>query len=266
MAGLPRSGSTLLTSLLNQNPQIYAAHQTALQPTVKQFMQSFPNRETTMSGYQTEVYKNVIQNTAQAFYEDTDKPIVIDKNREWVTPYSLNLAEIINEDVKIIFPYRPILEVLASFIVLAENNVNNYIDVNMQNEDFWSYHYRPINDARCDWLMKNNGQIDAALFGFKLSQDPQYKKMFHIVKYDNLCADPQKELNDIYNFIGLENYKNNFDYIENKELLNDGEVFGIPALHYVRGKITKVSKKYTEVLSDYVIEKYGNALESLEEL
>ena len=51
----------------------------------------------------------------QAFYDGVDKPIIVDKNRAWGTPYNLNLAALLNPDVRIITTVRPILEVLASF-------------------------------------------------------------------------------------------------------------------------------------------------------
>lgn len=264
MAGFPRSGSTLLTTLLNQHPTLYASHQTHLQPSIKNFVQNHSSQESVMSGYKNNIVKDVVQGMAQSFYQDTDKTHVIDKNREWSTPYSIELAKLINPDVRIIFPVRPILEILTSFIKLASSNPNNYIDRNMANEDFWSFFYRPLNDARCDWLMRPNSQIDAALFGYKLANSPEHAHRFHLVDYQTLCENPQNTLNSIYTFLKVEPVVNNFVNITNKEKLNDGDVFGIPELHNVRSRIKIVAPEPESVLSAYVINKYGNVLTSLE--
>jgi sulfotransferase len=263
MAGFPRSGSTLLTSIINQNPRIYATHKTHLHPSVKAFVQENPNHESVQSGYLDEIYPQVVYEMAQGFYKHIDKPTIIDKNRDWATPYSIHLAKMISENTKIIFQTRPILEILASFVTLARNNKGNYIDQNMQNEDFWSYYYRPIDDARCDWLMKSRSQIDVALFGYEISQRDEYKDIFHLIDYKDLCLDPQQELNKMYDFLGEERFSHQFEQIENNEPLNDAFVFGVPSLHWVRSKIDVLSPKPEDVLSDYVIEKYGNSMTSL---
>lgn len=263
MAGMPRSGSTLLTTLLNQNPEIYASHSSHLQQAMKDFIQGVPNYESVKYGYRVNGYQQVFKNMAQSFYEDIDKPIIIDKSRAWCTRYSIDLAQQIAGDVKIIFPTRPILEVLASFVNLAENNPDNFIDKSMRNDDFWPYYYRPINDARCDWLMHPNYQMDGALFGYALSQQEEYKNMFCLVEYEDLCADPQGELNKIYDFLGLDRYNHNFLEIESKEELHSGRFFGIPDIHRVGKSIEKSLTSPESVLSDYVLNKYGNALSSL---
>jgi len=266
MAGLPRSGSTLLGTLLNQNPEIYASHSTHLRRSMKNYIQQVPTYESAKYGYRINGYQQVLRNMAQSFYEDIDKPIIIDKSREWCTLYSINMARVITDDVKIVFPIRPILEVLASFVNLAEKNPDNFIDRDMRNEDFWPYHYRPLSDARCDWLMNENKQIDAALFGYALSQSDEYKDMFCLVEYENLCNDPQSELNKIYDFLGVDRYEHDFSEIKSKEELNSGQFFGIPEIHHVGKQIEKSRTSPESVLSEYVINKYGNALSSLKKL
>lgn len=263
MAGFPRSGSTLLTSLLSQNPDIHASHQTHLQPSVKAFVQNSPSYESVKSGYREDVYQQVVSGMAQSFFEDIEKPIIIDKNRDWSTYYSFNLAKLITDDVKIIFPVRPVLEILASFIKLCHNNSGNYIDINMQNDDFWAYYFRPVDDARCDWLMRANSQMEVAMFGYMMSQKDEFKNNFHLVEYSDLCSNPQGELDKIYDFLGYERYAHQFENIVNKEPLNDAFVFGVPSLHHVRSKISVVSPKPESILSEYVIQKYGNSLTSL---
>lgn len=264
MSGFPRSGSTLLASLLNQNPKIYASHNTNVYDAMSSLLKKTEKFESISTEYRIDAYEQVLRNIPHSYYEDLSQEVIIDKSRSWCTLEGIKMAQKINPDVKIIFTIRPILEILASFIRLAEKNSKSYIDKSLKDLDFSSYHYRPINDARCDLLMRNGTSIDNALFGYALSKKDEYRDMFHFVYYDDLCSDPQEELNKIYDFLGIDRYEHYFQNIENKEKLNDLFGFGIPSLHNVRKNISKISVAPEKVLSDYVIQKYGNAISSLD--
>jgi len=91
----------------------------------------------------------------------------ITKGRHWGTDESLPDL-MMKKTPKILVTYRPILEVLASFIKLAEQYPQvNFIDKFMMEQKFPSLSYRPINDSRCDWLMRPHGAIDMVNSVFK---------------------------------------------------------------------------------------------------
>jgi sulfotransferase len=257
MSGLPRSGSTLLTSILNQHPKIYSSHQTDLINIINKIKLEYPDYESVMAGTRVNSCNQIIEGIGQLFYSDIDKEIIIDKNRGWSTLHNIKLAGLFSNPVKIIFPYRKPIEILASFISLAEKNPNNFIDKNMIAEDFLPYYYMPRNDARCEWLMQNRNQISFGLFGLRLAQSKEYKDNIHIVEYDKLCKNPQEEMNKIYNFLEIDSYSHNFKNIINTEKQNDMEVYGVPDLHEIKTNISASSINPYDILSEYVINKYS---------
>jgi len=184
---------------------------------------------------------------------------VMSKDGQWGTDKSLNtLFQIRNP--KIILTYRPILEVLASFIQLANQYPeSNFIDKGMAEDSFQALSYRPLDDARCDWLMRPNGGIELRFSAFKNSVI--HNEMFHVVSYDELTNNPKNTLKNIYDFVGYSYYDHDLNNIIQKTKIDDANIFGIPTLHTIRKKLDKSLTNPQEVLSDYVIQKYSNAMD-----
>ena len=183
----------------------------------------------------------------------------ITKGRHWGTDESLPDL-MMKKTPKILVTYRPILEVLASFIKLAEQYPQvNFIDKFMMEQKFPSLSYRPINDSRCDWLMRPHGAIDMVNSVFK--NTVIHKERFYLINYEDLSLRPEETIRRIYDFLEIEYYEHDFENIPQSDNSEDEEEFGIPTLHTIRPQISKSSTKPEEVLSDYVIQKYSNAMD-----
>ncbi len=259
MGGLPRSGSTVLTAILNQHPEIYASPQSELLAIYYELQNYIYNTESWRSGLMNENYENMLNSLGNLFYSNTQKPIVIDKGRVWGTEGNHNIATRLNKNPKTIVVLRPILEVLASFVRLADKNPNNFIDRNLASLDFYSKYYRSINDARCDYLMRSNGEIDQQLLAIAtLVKKPE---ICHIVWYNDLITDPQKCLSGIYQFLNIYDFKHNFNKITQLDKHDDDLVFGIKDFHTISSTIEASKTKPELVLSNYIMTKYGNALD-----
>ena len=258
MAGLPRSGSTLLSAILNQNPDIMV---TASADTTSLMLALYSSSQTSESyhaGFEPQGYRNVMAKIPESFYSHINKPYIIEKNRNWGTPDYLELANMFTKNIKIIAPVRPILEILASFINLAEQNPNNFIDRFVQDYPFSQYRSR--NDARCDALMASNKHIEMNTLSIASSLMPQHKNKFHFVAYQDLVSKPEKVIHAIYDFLKIPKFEHHYQNLKWDLLPNESEVFGIPNLHKIRSKID-ASKTDTSVLSDYVRQKYGHHLD-----
>jgi hypothetical protein len=181
------------------------------------------------------------------------------KGRQWGTDDSLiHLYRIDNP--KILITYRPILEVLASFVKLAKQYPQvNFIDKLMFEQKFPALSYRPLDDARCDWLMRPYGAIDSTNTAFK--NMAVHSRWFHLITYKDLCSNPKETISKVYEFLEIEPYEHDFENIPQHDNSEDEEEFGIPTLHTIRQQISKSSTNPEEVLSDYVIQKYSNAMD-----
>jgi len=257
MGGLPRSGSTLLTAILNQHPKVYASPSSNLLDMYFALHHGIYDSEPYKMGLRQKECDNTLQSLGNLFYSNIKKPVIIDKNRHWGTPGNIPAQQMFNKNPKTIFILRPILEVLSSFVKLAEKNPNNYIDHAIANEDFFVKYYREVNDVRCEWLMKPENSIGRSLLAIGSSLKNPKNNLF--IWYADLITNPQIVLNKIHQFIGVNSFEYNFENIKQLDKHIDYE--GIKDLHTIQSKIHSNKTQPKLILSDYIINKYGNALD-----
>jgi sulfotransferase len=257
LAGMPRSGNTLLSSILNQNPDIYSSPLSPITSILWQFDQGLMHDENFLRLTDAQPALNIGNNIIKNYYSNINKSVIIDREKAWGTEANLALIKkYITPNPKIIFTVRPIIEILTSFMAILPED--SYIDRKMQNEGWWYKNYLTKNDNRCDYLMSPGGQIDKSLLSINQIISSDNKNMFHIVSYDEIVNKPEDTLKGIYKFLKLPSYKHNFDNVVKLEKDND-EVVGLPTnLHDIRPQLSKVSKKPKDILSDYVIKKYSS--------
>lgn len=260
MGGLSRSGSTLLSSILNQNPNIHVSENSPICDLTYKLNLLFDQNPQYNATPDEQKRINVLRSLIDNYYYDVENPIIIDKFRSWGTPYNLSMIEsLYTKDVKIICPVRSVLEILTSFISLLEKNKNNisFVDKIIKSENLYDGK-TPLNDIRCDVLMNMDGGIEHQLYAMKESSSVKNKKFFHLVEYDDLVSNTKVEIEKIYDFLEIDTFEHKYDHINCKILSRDIEYFGIPNLHTVRQKISKTSKDPHKVLSKNILEKYSN--------
>lgn len=254
MAGLPRSGSSLLTALLNQRDDVYCSKLNYSSNILEYLDFYIPSKDTFKSGNHSQ-RDGLIKNLFQSMYYDKNVDLVIDKCRKWGTPYHrARLSEILDYEVKIICPTRPLKEIIASFITLARSNSNNYIDNNMEKEDFYPLWMKPIDDARVDWLLKPDGHLYSSMLSLHGAFNEDSSDMYHVVQYKNLCLNTRSAMKDIENFLEIPEFEYDLNNIR-AEKENDFEVYGIQNMHKVDSIIKYSKTDYKKILSDYAISK-----------
>ena len=250
--GLPRSGSTLLTAILNQNPQIHAG---TLSPVfeVMYYTDEILQGEQAQAFPKSEVFHKMVQDGIINYYSDRDEPIVIDKCRAWPAHIDM-LKKYVTDDPRIICTVRHPLDILASFITLFHKDGGlNFIDKAMLKQGLFI-----TDDSRCEFMMNPGGIVWASMNALATAFRQNQTKHIHFVQYDDLVNDPKKALQGIHSFLRMKPYEYNFDNISAKDREKDKEVYGLETMHEVRPSIKKTSKHYSEVLSSSVINKYIN--------
>lgn len=257
LAGLPRSGNTLLSSILNQNEHIYSSPLSPILTMLWDFEQSTFNtqNQNVLRLNNMESIMNVGTNIIKNYYSKITKPIIIDREKCWGNAANLQLIKkYITPNPKIIFTVRPIIEILTSFIGIMPE----IIDEEMNRNGWWYKDYLSKNDNRCEYLMRPKGPIDFTIIAINEIIKDENKDIFCIINYDDIVYNSEKTMNKIYDFLELPKYNHNFNKIVKLEEDNDEKV-GIPHnMHEVRPQLSKISKNPKDVLSDYIINKYSN--------
>lgn len=209
LAGLPRSGSTLLTSLLYQNPDIYTEGLSGLCDLMWVTQQSLDSQATDANN-RREHADGMIRALPAMYYGNTDRPIVIDKCRRWTTlPNVEMLRRYVTPTPKIVCCIRGLGEIVASFKNLCARNGQDFDE-------------SPL----VAWL---NDDIAATQHAVDANDSDTY----HFVEYEDLCDNPQDTLGGIYDFLELKRFKHQFTDIVNPNQ-EDDRVYGLVGMHDVR--------------------------------
>lgn len=254
MAGLPRSGSTLLSSILNQNPRIHSGPNSPVLPVMWNIINTLNADEMSAAYPKPQQYQSMVWNTIEHYYEDVSKPIVIDKNRAWAAHVQIldSVMDPDNDEIKIIVPVRNLDEILASFISMCNRNpfhINgtvNFIDRELIKRGSL------LNDEnRCLFLATQGGILGDSLEAIKNLLMEGKQKLLHFVEYEDLVNSPEETMRNLYDFLGEEYYEHDFNNIKNKIREND-EFYGFADMHEVRETIGKSGIDPMEVLPETI--------------
>lgn len=253
MSGLPRSGSTLLTALLNQNPNIHASTNSPLLDTIHYTEEYLlKNSEQYKANPKPECAHKVLSSIPHNYYFNTPENIIVDKSRGWVNQIE-HIKDYITKEPKIICPVRDIHDIISSFLYLIQkSNTTSFIDKGLIEKNI------PItNDNRADYLMSSEGSIGLCYHALSEAYRKGNDNYLLLVDYDDLVKNPQHQLNRIYEFLEIPKFTHNFDSVRTKED-EDDSVYQLENMHTVRDKVEKIHRDNTKFLSKYILNKYKN--------
>lgn len=259
MAGLPRSGSTALSAILNQNPRFYSGPSSPVTGLMLTLENALAQDELFLAYPKRQQAGELVANVIRHYYSDVDKPVIFDKNRSWVNRLHY-IPGYFGIEAKVICPVRNIDEILASFIAMHRRNpyeVNGRI--NFLDEMLVKAGIPLTDDNRCEWLASPNGILGQSYNGIKQALMEGRQKSLHFVEYDDLMNDPEQTMQKLYEFIGEEYYEHDFSNLVNMHEENDAQVYGFADMHAVRKELSKTSVNPQEVLSEITLQKCQGA-------
>ena len=219
LSGIPRSGSTVLAAILNQNPMTHVSTTSGLVHALDGLANTWHSAGLlNENDPKREKLAQTMRGCIDAFYEDTDKPVIIDKSRGWPIPQIMGaMSQVLNRQCKVIATVRPVPDCMASFVRVAK-------------------------PADLDEFMYS-GQLADHLKAAYLSLEAGYQAMpenFLFVEYDKLLADPRAELARIHEFLELPKYDYDFSNIDGSSVKEDDEnLHGYAGMHDVKPVLAK---------------------------
>lgn len=256
LGGFQRSGATLLSSILNQNPAMWVSPASPLFRMMVQQTATYDSLEH-VDYPRTDAIARCIHAAPNAFYADKTATQIVDKNMNWQTSVGLSLiATYITPQPKIICPVRSIVEILTSFDTIIGEQHDNAIDKQVVQQTIDDG--RPFADRRADWLMRYDKDISICLAGLKQAANPQLRHMFLFVEYSDLLADPGTQIKRIYDFLEMPTFEHEFQNIVDPSGISEvSAVTNIKYLHKVRPKLEKLSRDPADVLLPDTIRRYS---------
>lgn len=233
ISGLPRSGSTLLSSILKQNPKFTAGISDPLEGYARSILQVTHAAVGMEAAVPEGKRKRIIQGLFETFYEDGNE-VCFNTNRGWTAHTSLIRDVFPNS--KMIVCVRDVPWILDSFEQLNSKNPYTIKALYHHIDTANVYH-------RSNILMDpNNGYVFGPLQCVKQAVYSNEKDMLCIVEYDALAKNPRQTMQQIYNFLGQPWFEHNFNDVEDSYDEFD-ESANIKGLHTVRKSVEYKQRK-----------------------
>ena len=212
LSGLPRSGSTLLTALLYQNPAIHSEGVSGLCDLMWSAKQSL-DRNSQWNGNRRQT-AHVLATLPSIYYSDVTRPVIIDKCRTWTLQANVQMLQQFMQP-KIVCCVRDVDAVVDSFRRLFSANGR---------DDFESSPFA--------------SELQIAQIGMQHAFDDWNDDTYLLVDYDDLINNTHRELQRVYAFLGLDQFEHDLHNITNQHA-EDDSVYGLIGMHDVRSTISR---------------------------
>ena len=246
LCAMPRSGNTLFTSIMNQNPDLVVTPKSITLEIMKELF-LLKNRATFKNFPDEQSLDNVMDEVYNLYYKYWNYKVIIDRGPV-CTPGNLRVMQKhFRQSIRCIVLVRDLLDVFASYIKWFETEPTSFLNK-----------YKTL-DEKLSVIMKKDGAVAKELMSIQyLLQHPE---MAVFIKYDDLVVNPEQELRKVYTFLNLPYYQHQFTNLNqitvNGLQYNDGIVG--KNMHTIRTeKIMKVENEYKKLIPERFIKEYGH--------
>ena len=225
-AGMPRTGSTLLASILSQNPHVHGSGNSPLMNLMWSAYNSV-DQDATRADLNAqkrleEMRTDLVASTIKSYYKNANEKFIIEKSRTWLLAANRKLAKkYFGKDVKVICFRRPVEQILSSFYNLM--------------------HPKYSDEHIYDWILGGDVPIHSNLKGCKLSKFIKDPNVLYL-EYDDIINNTPDVLNKVYEFCDLPAYQHDLSNIT-RPFEEDDYSYEINKLHEVWPTISRRSHK-----------------------
>lgn len=223
-SSLPRAGSTLLQNIIGQNPQFHVTPTSGVAKLITGLSRSFAFNEDFKNEKDYALceknFYNFCREGINGFYSNINKNFILDKSRDWLSQSYL-LKEIYPSP-KIICLVRDLRSIFTSFEKQFQRKLTHkYLPNNSSIDYYNSTIFERIKEYK-------NGPILSPILK-SLFNLIQYKNKNNVklIKYEDLCVNPQQTLDEIYSYLEIPTFLHNFNKINQITYENDNHaLFG----------------------------------------
>jgi len=241
VSGMPRSGSTLLCNILNQNPRFWATPTSGLCPLILRVNHVWTEIPELKASSNPQEKLGLMRGMIHGFHT-TDRPVVFSKSRGWVAALEL-VRNALGTEPKMLVTIRDIPSILSSCEKLFRKELKS-----PESPAKWGQNMETIEGRLAFWTAGDQlvgGQYNR----IRDCVTRGNKRNLHFVDFDDLCADPKPTIEKVYAFLGEEPFAHNFDNVEQTTHENDFE-HGFTSLHEIRQQVKPFKKDYLQILGE----------------
>jgi sulfotransferase len=246
ISGLPRSGSTLLSAILRQNPRFHAGISSPVASLAGGVLSQVSAGSELATLVDAQQRRALLRGLFDAYYSAHPHEVVFDTNRLWCG--RLPLLRDLFPAAKVIACVRNVAWVMDSIERLYR--ANPYENTRLFNHAGG----RGSVYTRLEGLIQHDQMVGSAWAALREAYYGEQAESILLVDYDLLSRAPQQVIPLIYDFIGEPAFEHDFEHIEYDAVDFDLQL-GVPGLHRVRAKVEFQARR--TILPPDLFDKYS---------
>jgi len=245
LVAMPRSGNTLFTSIMNQNPNLVCTPNSITLEIMKDLFllketdvfQNYPDHQS---------LDNVLDSVYVNYYKNWPQKYIIDRGPVMTKGNFALMKKHFKKPFKCVVLLRDLMDVLASYMKWYTEEPDSFVNK-----------YGCKNDEeKLSKVMNNKGAVAKDLEAIKNAFN--YPDICHFIKYDDLVQNPEEEIKKVYNFFEIPYFQHRFFDLDQININGMGYNDGIVGknMHTIRSEIKKEYNPYIEKIPQRIREKY----------
>ena len=251
IAGLPRSGSTLMANILAQHSKFHVTPTSGIIDMLVNVRNHWDQNDAFRAmerNLSEQIKQRVLHDMLQSYFAHVDEPVCIDKNRFWCE--FLEMAAVLvggREKVKVIITVRDLRDVLASFERLYRQTSGLG---QLPQEAGMALKFKTAL-GRAEVFVDDSQPVGRAYNAIRDAVTRGWKDNMYFVDYEDLTRQPKATMEGVYQFLGEDAHTHDFNHVE-QVTFEDDFVYGFKDLHVIRNKVEPQTPQWQTVYDDAV--------------
>lgn len=255
LAGLPRSGSTLLQNILNQNSDLYASPTSGVIHLVKPILSGWSKIPEFLANSSDRNKKECIKGLISGYYSEYIGKTIIDKSRGWPSEIE-SLMFILEKPPKIILSVRDCREILCSWEKMYRRDKQKGRCI--QGEATSPQSFISL-ERRFEYWSTAESPLGAAFNIMRDAFNRGHAEHMYFFEYEKWTRNPEEEFSKLYEWLELPYFQHDFNNIK-QVLFEKDEYYGYTELHSIKeGKLEPAIPQWERYMSKQLSEKYARS-------
>ena len=235
ISGLPRSGSTLLSAILLQNPRFHAGMSSPVGLLFNGVLAQCSAGSEFGSVIDADTRRRLLRGLFDSYYADkTATPVVFDTNRQWCARMPA---------LHDLFPQATVIACVRNVAWIMDSlerlyRANPFENTKLFNDDV----ERNTVYSRVETLAQRNRMVGYAWSALKEAYYGEHAGSMLIVDYDLLAQAPERVMRLVYEFIGEPWFEHDFDNLSYDAPDFDQDL-GVAGLHRVKPQVALQARR-----------------------
>lgn len=247
ISGLPRSGSTLFSALLRQNPRFHAGMSSPVQAMFRAMLNIVSAGSEFAGQINSNKRQRLLRGLFDSYYDDCDKEVIFDTGRSWTG--QLAAVRALFPESKMVCCVRDVAWIMDS--MERQFRKDPFENTRLFNDDA----ERASVYSRVDALGRQNRMVGSPWAMLKEAYYSEEADNLLLVDYELLSSMPQKVMPLVYEFLGEEPFEHDFNNVEFDAPEFDSNL-GVEGLHRVSGAVRYEERR--SVLPPDLFQKYSD--------